>query len=149
MKKKYNIGLTAGVYDLFHYGHLLFLKRAKQHCHYLIVAVSADDLVKSYKNQKPIINLRDRMAILKEIKYVDRVVVQHKLVDLEQFKTLNADVFIFADDWRGRTDNEAYNFLLKNNKSILVPYTKRLSSTTIKNKIIKNAYQIIKSQTKR
>ncbi len=149
MKKKFNIGLTAGVFDMFHYGHLSLLKNAKKYCHYLIVSVSSDELVKKYKGAKPIVNLKDRMSILQEIKYVDRVVVQKILVDLKQFKTLHADVFIFADDWKGRTDNKGYNQLIKENKVILLPYTKRLSSSKIKEKIIRNALPIMRTITRK
>ena len=65
-KKKYKIGYTSGVYDLFHIGHLNLLKRAKKMCDYLIVSVSTDELVMEYKN-KPVINFNNRLAILRQL----------------------------------------------------------------------------------
>ena len=49
-KKKIIIGLTCGVYDLFHYGHVRMLQSAKALCDKLIVGLSSDELVKKYKN---------------------------------------------------------------------------------------------------
>ena len=47
--KKYKIGYTQGVYDMFHIGHLNLINNAKQYCEYLIVGVNSDALVESYK----------------------------------------------------------------------------------------------------
>ena len=50
----YKKGITCGVYDLFHIGHLNLLMNAKKQCHYLIVAVSTDEVVLNNKKKLPI-----------------------------------------------------------------------------------------------
>lgn len=49
--KKYKVGFTMGVFDLFHVGHLNLLERCKELCDYLIVAVCGDDYVTQVKKK--------------------------------------------------------------------------------------------------
>ena len=77
--KKYKIGYTNGVFDMFHIGHLNILKRAKEQCEYLIVGVTTDSLCEARKHKWPIICETDRMAIVGAIKYVDSVVQQDNM----------------------------------------------------------------------
>ena len=74
--EKYKIGYTTGVFDMFHVGHLNILKNAKERCEHLIVGVSTDELVKSYKHKTPVIPFEERLAIVESIRYVDEVVPQ-------------------------------------------------------------------------
>lgn len=67
--KKYKIGYTTGVFDLFHIGHLNILRRAKEQCDYLIVGVSTDEVVQEYKHKTPIIPYSERATIVEAIKY--------------------------------------------------------------------------------
>ena len=67
------VGYTTGVFDMFHIGHLNILKKAKEQCDYLIVGVSTDEIVESYKHKKPFIRFEERIVIVESIKYVDRV----------------------------------------------------------------------------
>jgi len=139
---------TAGSFDLFHSGHLNVLKKAKELGDYLIVAVSTNALIKSYKDIDPIMNYAQRVQIIKSIKYVDRVVKQTKIFDVRQFNKLGANYFVIGDDWKKIKNVKGLNWLKKHKKVIFIPYTKSLSSSKIKEKIIKNSYQIIKSHLK-
>ena len=76
MEKKFKIGYTTGVYDMFHIGHLNILRRAKEQCECLVVGVTTDELCFNRKHKYPIINEKDRIEIVGAIRYVDKVVLQ-------------------------------------------------------------------------
>ena len=98
--KKEIIGYTAGVYDLFHIGHLNLLKKAKENCDKLIVALTTDELV-TYKGKTPVIPLNERIEIVKAIRYVDEVVIQDDLDKFNAWKKHHYDILFVGDDWKG------------------------------------------------
>lgn len=137
MEKKYKVGYTTGVFDLFHIGHLNILKRAKEKCDYLIVGVSTDELVQQYKNKTPVIPFEERKAIVEAIRYVDRVVIQENMNKLDAWKELKFDVMFHGDDWK---NSPMYNeiqkeFQLHGIDIVFLPHTAGVSSTEISSKI--------------
>lgn len=66
--------LVGGCFDLLHIGHVSFLKKAKDHGDFLIVALESDSFIKTYKNRDPIHNQAQRAEILSEMKAVDYVI---------------------------------------------------------------------------
>ena len=99
--KKYKIGYTTGVFDMFHIGHLNILRRAKEQCEYLIVGVSTDENVMQYKQKKPVISFEHRKAIVEAIRYVDEVVPQENMNKFEAWQRLHFDVMFHGSDWKG------------------------------------------------
>ena len=137
-KKRYKIGYTDGVYDLFHVGHLNMIETAKRQCEYLIVGVHGDEVVNEYKKRYPIRPEDERARIVAAIRDVDKVVindVRDKLTLLERYQ-FNA-VFI-GDDWKGTDRWNNFEKILgeRNVDVIYVPYTKGISTTDIKKKIL-------------
>ena len=131
------IGYTTGVFDLFHTGHLNILRRAKEQCDFLIVGVSTDDLVESYKHKKPVVSFDDRIAIVSAIRYVDQAVPQKTLNKLEAWEKYHFNVMFHGDDWKGSSAlfSEAEKELAKRGvKTVFFPYTKNVSSTILREK---------------
>lgn len=131
-EKKYVIGYTAGVYDLFHIGHLNLLKNAKGMCDKLIVGVTTDDLV-TYKGKKAFIPFEDRVEIVRSIQYVDAVIPQSDMDKVTMCKKLKADILFVGDDWYDTDKWRNYEKELNRNnvQVIYFPYTKGISSTKI------------------
>jgi choline-phosphate cytidylyltransferase/glycerol-3-phosphate cytidylyltransferase len=69
----------------------------------LIVGVSTDELVTSYK-AKPIITFHERLQIIEALKTPDIVIPQHSLDHSELVKKLNIDAFVVGDDWYRKYD---------------------------------------------
>lgn len=126
------IGYTAGVYDLFHVGHLALFKNAKGLCDKLIVGVTVDELVQ-YKGKSALIPFEDRIEIVRSCKYVDAAIPQYDMDKLTVCKKLGATYLFVGDDWYGTDKWKQYeeDFAKEGIKIVYFPYTKGISSTKI------------------
>lgn len=139
--KKYKVGYTTGVYDMFHIGHLNILQKAKEYCDYLIVGISTDELVQKAKNKTPIIPFEERCRIVEAIRYVDKVVPQVDKDKLAAHDRYKFDVMFVGDDWKGSELFSKCEEELKKRGTDVVyfPYTKSTSSTLLREKVINNS----------
>lgn len=139
MSKKYNIGYTTGVYDMFHIGHLNILMKAKELCDYLIVGVTTDELCFQRKNKYPIICEKDRIAILESIKYVDKVILQTDMDKLKNVIKYNVDVVFVGTDWKGTSSWIEYEkeFETVGCSVVYLEHTEGISSTILRERLNK------------
>lgn len=134
MKKKYRIGYTQGVYDMFHIGHLNLINHAKEYCDYLIVGVNADKLVQSYKHRSPVINEIERAEIIRNIKAVDNCVIAHSLDKVESMQQLGYNAIFIGDDWKGnpRWEHTKVELAKYGVDVVFLPHTDGVSSTILR-----------------
>ncbi|MBP7984734.1 MAG: adenylyltransferase/cytidyltransferase family protein [Bacteroidaceae bacterium] len=131
---------TSGTFDMFHSNHLRMIEYARGLGDTLIVGVSTDELVCSYK-RPPIIPFEERLAIIKALKFPDIVIPQRSLEHTEIVKNLNIDVFVVGDDWTGK-----YDYLRDLGVTVFYfPYGDGVSSTKIKEEILEK-YTELKSK---
>jgi choline-phosphate cytidylyltransferase/glycerol-3-phosphate cytidylyltransferase len=102
----------------------------------LIVGVSTDELVSSYKTTPPIIPFNERLQIIEALKTPDIVIPQHTLDHTEIVRKLNIDAFVVGDDWYGK-----YDYLKDLNVQVFYfPYGTGISSSSLK-KTIHDSYK--------
>lgn len=137
---KYKVGYTTGVYDMFHIGHLNVLKRAKEQCDFLIVGVTTDELCYIRKHKYPIINQNERMAIVSELRCVDRVVPQENMNKLEAVKKYGVDAVFVGSDWKGTESWNRYEkeFAEVGCEVVYLEHTDGISSSILRERLEQN-----------
>lgn len=132
--KKYKIGYTQGVYDMFHIGHLNLINRAKEQCDYLIVGVNSDELVKTYKNKEPVIHEQERAEIVRNLKAVDECIIVDTLDKLKIHQELGFNAVFIGDDWYGnpRWMQTKVDLAKIGADVVFLPHTEGVSSTILR-----------------
>jgi cytidyltransferase-like protein len=101
------IGYAPGAYDLFHIGHLNLLRRAREHCEYLIAGVVADEVLIRHKGVAPVIPLAERVEIVRNVRFVDAAVPALTNDKVDIWKDLRFNVLFKGNDWQGRKGQQA------------------------------------------
>lgn len=130
------IGYTAGVFDLFHSGHVRLLKNSRSLVDKLIVGVTVDKLV-NYKGKNALIPFEQRLEVVSSCRYVDVAIPQYSIDKVDMCIKLKANFLFVGDDWF-ETDTWKQmesELALHGIKVVYFPYTRNISSTKI-NKII-------------
>ena len=132
---------TGGTFDLFHAGHVNFLKHCKTLSEKVVVALNTDDFVKRYKGATPIVSYEERKIILLSCRYVDAVIENTNGEDSKPtILNVNPHIIAIGDDWAKKDYYKQMNFTqewLDENEILLVyiPYKQGISSTELKKRI--------------
>ncbi len=141
--KKYHVGYTCGVFDVFHVGHLNLLERCKEMCDILIVGVCDDTYVREIKKKEPVYPEDQRVRILKALKVVDDAYLvdidttNDKMLAINRF---HFDVLFSGDDWKGteRYKKTEQQFAELGACIEYFPYTQGISTSSIKEQMKHN-----------
>ena len=127
-------GYVTMVGDLFHYGHVRFLKQAKSRCDHLIAGIHSDNDVQTYK-QKPTMSMEERIEVVRACKYVDDVLADAPLITTpELLDKLNIDiVFVSISPTPNYTISDFYPDVT--DKLLTLEYTAKISTTDILKRI--------------
>ena len=136
LRKKVYVGMSA---DVIHEGHINILKTANK-LGDVIVGLLTDTAIASYKNI-PYLNFKRRKIIIQNIKYVKKVIPQDTLDYVKNIQLTKPDYVVHGDDWRSGVQKKTRERVIKvlkkwGGKLVEPKYTKNISSTIIKNKIL-------------
>lgn len=122
------ICFTNGCFDILHRGHVLYLEEARQQGDCLIVGVNTDSSVREIKGEnKPIVPLEGRMAVLAALEAVDYVVPFDEPDPFAIISSLRPHVLIKGGDWE---EGEVIGRELVE-QTILIPYIEGASTSGI------------------
>lgn len=140
-EKSYHVGYIAGVFDLFHVGHLNLLRRAKEQCEYLIVGVVSDEQASAGKARSPYICETERLEIVRSCRYVDKADILPAAASgtRDVYRKYHFDVQFSGSDYAHDPYWLKEQQWLRERGADLVffPYTQSTSSTKIKQVIEK------------
>ncbi len=87
MKKR--VVLVGGCFDLLHFGHIAFLKQAKDHGDFLMILLESDEKVKKLKgDSRPIHNQNQRKEMLLSLSFVDEVIIMPSITKDQDYVEL-------------------------------------------------------------
>jgi glycerol-3-phosphate cytidylyltransferase len=129
---------TVGTFDMLHVGHLALLEHCRTLGSVVAVGVASDRVVNSYKPNRPVIPLEQRMQMLKALRCVDIVRPYFELEYVSGCEAVDADIFVVGEDWGDKPHNiDVESYLSgKGSKIVKVHYDPRTSSTQIKQEVL-------------
>ena len=130
---------TDMVADLFHAGHVEFLKKARTFGDYLLVGIHADEVLISnnYKKGKPILTMEERVNSVGACRFVDEVLPNAPfIIDRPWIDKHNIEIVVRGDDMP--QDRLEYFYKVPMDMGIFrtVPYTAGISTTEIIRRIM-------------
>ena len=139
---------TGGTFDLFHAGHVAFLKSCRRIAGLggrVIVSLNTDEFIAAYKGVTPIMSFEERKAVLMSCIYVDSVIENVGGADSKlAIENVLPNFIVIGDDWAKKDYYAQMQFSQdwldkKGIQLCYVPYTVGVSSTDIKARIVSNA----------
>lgn len=135
--------------DIVHVGHINILKIASKYGD-VVLGVLTDKAISTYK-KPPVQNYKQRKLLLESIRYVKKVIPQTTHDYSNNLKKLKPNVVVHGDDWRSGVQKKVREKVLKllktwNGKLVEPKYTKNISSSLIKKKILKRNHGTYKKR---
>ena len=135
---------TGATFDLFHAGHVNFLRQCRAIAGpdgRVVVALNTDDFVERFKGHRPVVDYWAREAVVAACRYVDAVVMNWGDEDSRPaIEAVRPDIIAASTDWFSPDDSRycrqmgmSREWLAERGiRLIYVPYTPGISSTALR-----------------
>lgn len=132
---------TDMVADLFHYGHMQFLRQARSLGDYLLVGISADAVAEAHKG-RPILTMHERVACVTGCRYVDEVIPNAPwIIDLAWIMKHDIQLVVHGDDYSPQQQQDVYKVPIEMGIFRTVSYTPLISTSEIIRRVIEAAVE--------
>jgi len=131
---------TGGTFDLFHAGHVEFLKKCAQFGS-VTVSLNTDEFIQAYKGKPPVMSYNERKTVVEACRYVDKVIPNRGGANSKPaIMNVMPDMVIIGSDWAVRDYHKQMDFTQEwlDDRNIMlcyIPYTKGISSTEVKKRL--------------
>lgn len=133
------IVFTNGCFDLVHAGHISSFRQAREFGDVLVVGVNSDASIRRIKGEKrPIVDLKNRMALLSALECVDFVIPFEDDTPQTLIETIRPDVLVKGKDWEGKEVAGGAFVKSIGGRVEFIELEQGLSTTNIINKIMKS-----------
>jgi len=123
------------VADLFHYGHVNFLRQASEYGDTLLVGIHADEAI-TYKT-KPNLTMEERVRSVEGCRYVDEVIPNAPIeIDREWIEKHNIELILHGDDFTPELEALCYAVPIELGIFQRIPYTEGISTTELVSRVI-------------
>lgn len=135
---------TGGTFDLFHAGHVNFLRQCKKLADTVVVSLNTDEFIQEYKGKAPICNYAQRSLMLESCVYVNKVIKNTNGADSKpSILSVNPDIIAIGTDWAKKDYYSQMQFTQEwldqlDIMLVYIPYTEKISTTLLKEKIKEN-----------
>ena len=132
---------TGGTFDLFHAGHVNFLRKCSEMASKVVVSLNTDEFIIEYKKNAPIVGYSDRKAVLEACRYVDEVIPNIGGADSKpSILSVSPDIIAIGTDWARKDYYKQMQFTQdwldeQDISLIYIPYTKGIATTEIKTRV--------------
>jgi len=133
---------TGGTFDIFHYGHMQFLRACQKISKKVVVSLNTDEFISSYKGKPPILTFNERKITIENFDRSIEVIPNVGGSDSKPaIMAVKPDIIAIGDDWCKKDYYYQMNFTrewLEDNEILLVyiPYTEDISTSKIKSRVI-------------